>query len=1276
MSLENDLKSTNPQQILQALIKLLNSVTPPEVLELDPAFYTEPNPHVFLAKYESLDGKTRPEKNPEIFQQWMQYIWVWLELIFIANQKAALNEIKARHEQVQNLILQNIGLTEENNEIKQISAVQAALMVPAVPDSVDRAIQEAALNEMPIMQSIDVMFKMLLQIIGTEHPTCPLSQIARDTLNKVANEINEEAPSETKFKEYFHLVLKSDAIPSAQRTVVEEVTRDLKMTSNMLYDTLPKLITTILNAYKTYYGEDKLEACYEQILEAAQGLVKDGSWAGLDGEGNEFVVAANMDYAIRLRRIFIAEKHSETLKDTLIRQCENTDTELSDKIIDDNKALYKHISQHYQHSRANNALEVLEKINDFGCNISKFLKDRNFIEAVAELHTEKEYISATFNNDLEITFLNILDDSIKTAELLIQVTKFSGSFKENGQIVKGALQNLLAVFEKYKNAIRDSSSAIKILDKDEVEHDATEYVIAYYEKILQDHSNLIKALPQLQLPSRIFGVLLHSYGMTHGVGHVRQDSGVFTQVWSILFEDLKSDPKLVNHTVYGILNGRKYYDISISEKRVVQKLIQSTSDGYQFQNAIYELFHKEKYHNLDKYKNNPDFALVIQELERIATALKHGDVIKKIIISNSEDPLHVEEMVSFQQIFRSKYKPILISPLMEKSNDIKNYEAIITALIKTTLRRELEEQYLIEEAQQITNLRDILHIEVIEQIESLIEPLDRNNYRSDFLNKYPGIELYVKSVLINPMVGYSDSARVSGPGALITVQQVQEELRRIVEKDFALNLRVFHGAGGDNSRGGLKRRDDEATLQGDARSHTLATAESAAWYRQTQFYHAFRLKANPELLMEFSSLPTQIQNMIHQCETYSAEIYERLHDTKNGFGQILGFYLGRGAFFMAKILNAASRNTERGISDTRDRTSAVQTNGLRPEPYIHPEKPRAITAAQIKEILRDYIDLLIGPGYALRKLGMKNAIRIYDSSATVRDIFNKVTVAIAMSDYAVTSYALFADNPEFVPADRAGRVAMADEFISTYAALLQKMDIKSGIKTEAGKKVAVLIMSKMFAYIQEEVEQTKEFIFEMAQRIYLAQYRSAGAPKTMCEPTDILYHLPVLQAQIKAIVHRLKPVSYTLARQTYYVAQGKNLDQVYLGLNGERVGSNLSGTGRMLAAMANATAASRTMQPGFTETIYLDLRKDTRASVLRIESDISNIDTFYKQSNNASGGFAIFDNNREPRNGFEPEIGFNAVKNRYDKFSTDDGALKLPSADERNEIIARTVFKA
>ena len=295
-----------------------------------------------------------------------------------------------------------------------------------------------------------------------------------------------------------------------------------------------------------------------------------------------------------------------------------------------------------------------------------------------------------------------------------------------------------------------------------------------------------------------------------------------------------------------------------------------------------------------------------------------------------------------------------------------------------------------------------------------------------------------------------------------------------------------------------------------------------------------------------------------------------------------------GQLWIVPMLNSCSRATKRGGQDkSGDRTSAVQTGGKMPEPIVDLKNSRAITAVQLKEMLRQYLDC-IGPGAGLRKIGVEKAAWLYDRSETFRDMVLKVNMATELRDPKFNAHALFAGHPNLSPKDDAQKRQWAQECKDHYPELLQTLDIEKMCKDPEQSDKLLGMLSRLFAYLEVEWDETQQFLLQMRQHIY---------PK---ETGSLISHYPMLQKQIEDVTYEGEPLSYILARQAQHVANGRKLDQVYPGINKQKIpGSLLSGVARMIGNAGTGLTAFRKMLSGFCENLFADFRDNLRPGSIR-----------------------------------------------------------------------------
>lgn len=1204
MIFEEALASPQSFIIKQALLSLLDELTPSSVLAIHQAFKNAADKQSFFEQFESKGSNDGT--SPVWLEQWMHYCWIRLELLYLASQKAALNHITYRKAQQQ--VFLQMDMEPAGPAILTASEVQAAfkadapnnpnrgmpfqvfktrLQTASVPldrdliymtcqlESIDAAIGEDAARGVSIEQSIQILSQLTLQIVGTEHPTDPLSQEARDVLTRLAHVMDEESPDEDAFKHLLAHLMTLDAIPPVRHTVVEEVNRNIHITLDKLYDNLPHFVEAILTAYQVHYGEELYALHESAILEAIKGgygvhgvttqpLVRDASWPGFDADGNENVTASDMRNSIRLYRIRVAEKHSETLKRGIADRTKAVERTLREMLFNLADQLFPQLEllplSHRQR------LLIIQN------NAGRLLTDRKFDELYAQ-HKKLVRDIDGLEIDLKIkTVVNRILHAQKTiTKTLIHLTRFSGMYvSADGKRHHGAIQQFDGLFAEYKRAILDNTDAIFTTDTRHEKRLMSSYIVDQFQELTQAHALFLTEYPELNQTVRYFGIQLRCFGMTYGLGHVRQDSTIFLRVWDALLGDLKSMPIFSHYALFKELQGRCYRELTPAERMMLHKQLQNGSvESRHVLETIYQIYHNTRYLS-DEYKSNPDFFWVNTELDRLSLALFHEDMFENIIISNAECAANILEVESLLALLPQRPNQSIptIVPLLEKYEDLKNYESILFDYIKTKVQ------------QRLAAIPDITG-----DISAFMACNTRDAFRV-LLDKHRDvIGPHLKSITIEVMVGFSDTERVSGVSALIAVQQVQENAQLLCD-DFGVTLKLYHGPGGDPNRGGLKRRDKKATLQGNARSNLLNTPTSTQWYRENQFYRAYQMLSNPKKRMEITCIPESMQGWLAVCMAEGTAFYEHLHDTKQGLGQLTGFMLGQGAHWLITMLNSSSRATQRGVSENLgDRTAAVQRHGKWPNGYIHPDKPRAITAAQMKEALRDYVDF-IGPGAGLRAIGQEKAAWLYDYSETFRDMVEKVSFGIVMRDASFSAYALFGNDRAFIPMDKDVRNQWADECQRDFPSMLQGLCIETMSHDPACRMELLTLLSKLVAYIDREFELTRDFLVRMNQSMHRTTNVLSQDEKSNL---SLLSRYPEWQAQARDIIESVEPLSHALARFSQWVALKTPLDEVYLGLNEAPVrSSSLTGVGRLLGNVAAGITAARIMPPGFYEKIHVD----------------------------------------------------------------------------------------
>ena len=1197
MTLAEQLGGFDAQLIKKSIFSCLDSMISEGVRELDKQYPLTDDPHIFITQFEA-KGDTPPRCHPKLLQEFLQYRCLKIELTTLINRKAALNYIFAL-----------------KNESEALDPEHKANL-----ESIFHAIKTAAENGLSIEDSIDNLARVTLQIVGTPHPTDPLSQAARELLTELAIIMDKMSPTEDEIKQVLFKLMSVDIIPHASRSVREEVNQNIAMTLDKLYDNLPYLVNEIFEAYKKAYGETTFLQYESSIFDAIKGgerinelllqpLLRDASWPGLDADGNTNVTADAMRDSISLYRIHVAEKHIQTLKIL---------SETAKKIEKDLRQALNHSFS--QLSRLASKIEG-EELSAILCVLinaqetaAHYLSERRFPELepycdALLAHLEWILPEGSIKTEL-LTLLN--EDIILQLNTLIQLTQFSGLYRsakeemslsfslnevnlahlENIALVEheGAIQNFQQLFADYREKIRVNGDAIYITRDDNSRVPASQFVLEHYQQLSKNYTPFLQSLrhnrvicaddvASLNQQFRYFDLYLSCYGLTYGEGHVRQDSSVFGKVWSLIFAELKIKYRTVHPHLFTLFENRSYLDLEENERISLHKILQDGSEASQLiLKAIYHLYRNNKY--TSKHRDAP---LVKSELKRIQLAIDHADFIKKIIISNSQSAANILEVESLMAVFPEQQHQVIpsIVPLLETPDDLNKFEVILLDYIKTKMIQCLEEAF-------DNRLNDVVvYFGQRESIKSNIESLDRQSLK-DLLAEHVSLTFHLKNITIEIMVGFSDTERLWGLPALIVIQEVQEKFIELTN-DLGVNFLLYHGPGGDLNRGGLKRRDREATLQGRARD-LLMTNQSARWYRETQFYRAFMLECTPAKRIELSSIPAEMRIHLDEFVKKGSHWYQFLRDTEYGLGQLFELWLGKTEHWAVVALNCSSRATQRGVVENLgDRTAPVQSEGERPNTYVNIENLRAISAMLMQEMLAENLSML-GACAGMRKIGLEATLWLYDNSETFRDLFVKESIAAKLRDLSFVAYTLFADYPELNPFNQEEEVRKywaeecRNEFPQQLKAQEKKIQEMNAQPESAYELLAML--SKLFAYIQQESIQTELFLRKINQFIHPVPGKAAGR---------LLSQYPLCQSQLDELRELADPLFYMLARHSHAVANGIALDQLLHGVNDEGLtpDARLSGFGRLFGAYGAGIMAARTLQPSYYENIWLNIQKNT-----------------------------------------------------------------------------------
>jgi hypothetical protein len=1122
------------------LHNLLATITPQTVIALEQELTAAANPNSIFEEFET-SGQLAPHRDAMLLEQWAHYSWLKTELNFLGNQKVT-------------------SLEKEAN--------------PEFLDSIDNLVREEKERGVTLLNSLAVLEQFCLQLITTEHPTDPLSQEARDLLSQLATQIDKCKSSSadldaTAIKELLAKLMAADPIPKSTRDVEVEVNRDIRMGSNPLYDTLPDLIHTVLSAYRKHYSQKEFSAAEDRIWVALQKIVRDATWAGFDGDNNANVTPLAMRNAIRIRHVRAVEKHSDFLTRFVISTAKEIERDLRSKLFDtfssmeqtlhllalDNLSLIRHdfttvqldTSEDFDDRVVPGDANITKSISaqswigdifqPFKNQANKAVSDRNFEMLVKLFDGYSEFNHKSSNRFLRgftmttlegNKFLAHLQQQRQRAQQLVKLTAFSGAFRDNtkGAMTCGALQEFYNLFDHYKNDIREQTNLIEIENTN-----PSDFILAYFNKLMREHAGILSELPQLKDAMNTFGVLLHSYGMSFGRAHVRQDSSVFIRVWNAIVEDLLKRPELKHNLLLHSPRTTQFF----------QQLLEGGDESAKIFSAIY--------HSLDYYRTSPEFCLIISELERLELALIHHDMFEDIIISNAESSTHIFAVLALLKVFPKSSQHLTVVPLLEKREDLENYKLILEKYIQWRICQVLPE----EMSQELKDASTETFLQITSQHRHLFKDLE-----------------------IEIMLGFSDTERVSGLTALLSVEKAQEDFIRLTQQ-YHVRAKLFHGPGADLLRGGSHLHKQKMTIQGNGRNNLFGTRNAAISYRESQFVMAYRSVKDPQI--EIYSFTPQIQQQLVDFCQRGAIYFEDFHDTSKGYGHLTSLLFGWGANWIVNILNSSSRASKRdGSKQTKvDRTISVQTGGTPQDNFVLPDKLRAITYTQINEMLRMYFHIIIGPGHAMRNMDKKAIYHLYHLSPTFRDIYEKTAYGLSLTNVDIAAAAYFKDRPDLRPSSPEERLEWASEAINDRGKFTE-FEIRKHLQSPEGTEFMLQRLARFFAYVEHEYHITKEFIFDVNKNYLHKEAYDAYSTMASAEPVSLLHHFPVWREQIADLCQQSDLLSIMMSRLNFHVARRHKLDEIYgVTIDTKVAGSQLSYVARLIGSVGAAITAFRYM---------------------------------------------------------------------------------------------------
>ena len=1200
----------------QKLFNILDEVTSPAVLKLHQEFSTAGDKHSFLEKFERVMG-IDPVRDTLLKEEWLHYCWIRLELSFLGYQNT----------QIMKRLDYNEALNKNFNNPEPTSTFEKKYFNPAIPETVAAVIQADAINKVSIQKSLGKLQEVCLQVVGTEHPTDPLSQECRDILTSIAAEVVAVEPDIKKIKRLIVKLQYHDAIPDVRREVDEEVSRDKEVTGKQFYYNLPVFIKSIFDAYTKFYEADFTPAIKESIWQILEGglqadgrvttpIIQDASWPGADADGNNNATDYALSVAIRDRRTAAAEQHNDAIAE-MVEMAKGYERKMRDEIPD------LHDRKFDCMLRLTNETEIIRSFQRFQSNVTRKLVPRDFGGLVDFLEQSKSELTGVLTQAIpaptqdQIPIINeifkIVEEQSNLVQKLLKLTAFSGSYKGQNKLshpVSPSGSDDLVLLYSPSSQSRSSNSESKISSDGfyPSEDEKMEESVSSEEKTARPGMNGYKlasgALGDFQ---KIFQDIIQKVGNDKNSNFIKQNnlSSILARFKSILQDHqdiLREYPDLyekmryfgVQLHCYGMGYGNLHvrqdssvfmgvWDLLFEDLQNVLGIDKKLLPERRFKNlssqdkaALFQKLLDESDASLfllntvyqrwktQHYSNLPGFGTVCMELHRIQLALNNADIFENLIISNTESLAHILSVMVLTRLFPLPGNPLTIVPLLEKREDLENFHAIVEGFIRLRILQKFrEDPFLRLQEAEFAKLSNEEFKRVIKRYHHLTQ-----------------------SILIEVMFGYSDSERVSGLSALIKIDIAQEAFLDLAQ-EYGVTPKIFDAPGGDLFRGGLHvmRRKQKVTAQGNARQNEFGTRLNASIFRETQFANSYLNLTVGKF--NYKNFPQAfLKRLVEFCDI-SANFYEKFLDTETGYGSLVALTYGWGANFIMDMTNSSSRGNSRNTKQNHsDRTMAILTG--QSKGFVDPDKLRAITASALNEMLRLNMHIIIGPGHAMRQLDTdldKSAYMVksmYFLCPAFQDLYEKTVYGFASVDLDIAAYAYFGNDPFYRATDATQRAAWANE-AETYAGIYTREKVEYLLTKNHGKAELKIALSRLFALIEQEFYLTREFIIKTNALIYGSYYNPShdtpAAPHreiTFPRNIDLIQHHPELHEQMEDVLRTVDPLNWVLARLSNHLANQHKLDEVYATSKDFKLkGSRLNLLGRLLGNIACGITSSR-----------------------------------------------------------------------------------------------------
>ena len=1136
MNLAEALASNNPDAIKTALFEQLQAQLNPTVLTFNQEYNIQPTPEAqrtLLTEFATSSDGAAPKRDPKLLQQWTHYRWILIELTNIINKFVSVQDFMQKKEIAYKQIM---ALNQKRVDYAAMTPEDKDCLRPA-PSSLAIEVQRLYLKAMPEKSKIKVKAENGTSYWSVKVDDTPKPNMGMD-FRKFQRQITEgpETPPAAETIPMNNIISAIEEHKATGATIAEIIA--------VLKQMRPQIVST--------------EHPTDPLSENARDFLTQFANALEDQATNEESISSILKNLIDCDTIPHARR---TPQSEVSRTIELSLRPLYQNFPRYIKEIETTLRVHYgEECFAQNRKEIRDAINfqvsywagldaDGNTSITDTISTQSIVqyrEAIAN-----EHISA-----LE-SILSTIPEEQKSQliECIAEIRQFQKRLSE------------------FINKISKDPDDLYIIEG-HTKTPIAEFILNQYEKLLETQARVLKNHPELAEQLDYFGCQLRCFGMSYGTGHIRQDSSIFRKVWEVLCTELLTEPTLANNSIINLLRKRYTAPEESDWIHFHQRLQENSHESQELLLAIRNL------HNGKSYKTKPkDEALVNMELNRLQLAKKNADLIEDIIISNTQGERDYLGVCNLLHVFPKMphQKVPTVIPLLETQDDLYKYKEIIAAIIKPKLQQTLE--FIFDVSPEEIQQRLKAHFPLKESIKTRFKDKNLKELGQFIQTLDPILCQYLEPFLgqhvIEVMLGFSDTQRVSGFGASLLIQQTREEIIQFVQ-NCRMNPKIYCGPGGEIARHDHGPNEKE-TVQGRARQ-AFDTPNNTQEFQERQFAAVYRAKAGLTRQMEITSLPKKMRHWLNQFIEASTAFYREFQDPE-GMGKPLGSLLALLGWNVA-MFNSSSRNTLRGVADASgDRTASVQKNGERPPTFLDMGKLRAISAMYAQQLTLMNTNFM-GPSVGGEKIGIEKTAILYANVDMFRVMVLKETIGTTLRNLSISAQ-LFDDYPQLNPFNitHETRQQWAAECKNGFPGLvdeeLDSLDFKKFSQLHRNKELLLTVLSRLFAYIQVESERANHF---------LSKLNKVTHPNRGERLASLMAHYPKCEAQIKELVSLADPLIRLYTTHCQQVIRGEYLDEKYPGLNNPEgtPDGELSGVAAILGDEVATMMAAWVPPPAYT----------------------------------------------------------------------------------------------